>query len=308
MKLDIDTSQYRYPTDKEIADAKKFILRRENYAQILDGRVDDILTEAAGEIAQICLKYNIPAKDFTMSSNSKMFQEVSDVMDAAEERIMALIEDFSTRVTDDNGKKKLILLWIASLGRNNMNLQQTLDGYMYRYLYDLEAIIAAYKLRMENNTKLTSAAVVSQIKASQHSVYTNPAVVAAMSARNITQMQARYIRSHGNHKNDGVPLSYVGVSNSNANNIVNMAKLTMRMAWSRDLAIDYTSDKEIVGFYVARGSSYPCDYCQSYVGYHPISEADALPPRHNSCQCYVIPIYGKVENEDNEKIWNFQQG
>lgn len=298
MKLDIDTSQYRYPAQKEVDDAKKFILRRENYAQILDSRVDAILTDTAGKIAQICLKYNIPAKDFTMTSNQQMFQEVSDVMDEAEEKIMSLIEDFSTRVTDDNGKKKLILLWIASLGRNNMNLQQTLDGYMYRYLYDLEAIIAAYKLKMEDNAKLTSASVVSQIKASQHSIYTNPVVVSAMSAKNISQMQAKYIRTHGNHKGDGVPLSYIGASNSNANNVINMAKLTMRMAWSRNLVIDYTSDKEIVGYYVARGSSYPCDYCQSYVGFHPISDADALPPRHNSCQCFVIPIYNKEQTDE----------
>lgn len=297
MKLDIDTSKYRYPTQKELDDAKKFILRRENYAQILDSRVDAILTDAAGQIAQICLKYNIPAKDFTMTSNQQMFQEVSDVMDEAEEQIMALIQDFSTRVTTDNGKKKLILLWIASLGRNNMNLQQTLDGYMYRYLYDLEAIIAAYKLRMEGNSKLTSAAVVSQIKASQHSVYTNPAVVAAMSAKNIGQMQAKYIRSHGNHKGDGVPLSYVGVSNSNANNVVNMAKITMQMAWMREELMDF-KDSGAKAYIQLRGSMYPCSICDEATGVYE-GDLNAMLSRpfvHPSCMCYRVPLYNIDED------------
>lgn len=293
IKIKLDASRYRLPTQEEIDDAKKFILKREDAASSLGNLIDAILVEAAGEIAQICLKYNIPAKDFKITANKQMFAEVGEVMDRIDEEIMSLIQEYSLKVTDYKGRKQMLAAYIASLGRNDNNLQDTLDGYLYRYLYDLEAIVASMKLSMENsNSKMTSAAVVAKIKTSQHSVYTTPEVKSAMSAKNLAFMQATYIRTHGNHSADGIPLSSVGVSNSNANNVVNMAKNTMAMAWMKNLAIDFQEDSDVVGFWVARGSSYDCKICDEQVGFHSKDDLDGLPQYHARCACWVIPIYG----------------
>lgn len=289
MKIDIDTSQYRMPTQKEVDDAKKYILRRENYAQVLESRIDTILTDAAGEIAQICLKYNIPATSFTMSSNDQMFGEVSEVMNRVEDEIMALIEQFSTASSNDNGNKKLIALWIATLGRGNMNLQQTLSGYLNRYLYDLEALIASYKLQMEKYPQTKESAVISEIKSAQHSVYSTPAVIAAM--KGIAQMQARYIRTHGVHR-DSIPLPIVGSSNSNANNVISMATTTMRMAWMREQLMEFR-DNGAIGYVQVRSSSIPCPLCDEEVGFHS-GDLNAMMERaypHPNCVCRRIPIY-----------------
>lgn len=293
MKIDIDTSQYRMPTQKEVDNAKKYILRRENYAQILDSRVDAILTDAAGRIAQICLKYKIPAKDFTMTSNQQMFEEVSDVMDEVDEQIMELIRQFSTASTKSESHKHLLLLWIAALGRDNMNLQQTLDGYLNRYLYDLEALIAAYKLRMEDNPSFKQSAAITQIKSAQRSVYTTATVVSAM--RGINQMQARYIRTHGVHRDD-VPLPIVGSSNSNANNVISMAKQTMRMAWMREQLMDFKEDGA-KGYIQMRGSSYPCEICDSEAGVYQGDFNDMLsrPFPHPNCMCFRVPLFNPNE-------------
>ncbi len=42
-------------------------------------------------------------------------------------------------------------------------------------------------------------------------------------------------------------------------------------------------------FYVSRGSSYPCELCQSHVGIH--RYADELPPYHRNCCCIAVPVY-----------------
>lgn len=42
------------------------------------------------------------------------------------------------------------------------------------------------------------------------------------------------------------------------------------------------------GFYSYRGSSYPCSYCDSMVGYHPM--ADYQGAWHPHCKCYFIFI------------------
>ena len=291
INISLDTSKYRTPTQEEIDNAKKFVLKRSHTASELERLIDGILVQAAGEIAQICLKYNIPAKDFTMTANKRMFAEVEAVMDRIDEEIMSLIQEYSLKVTDDKARKKMLAAYIASLGKGNNNLQDTLDAYLYRYLYDLEAIIASMKLSKENGAKLTTAAIVSKIKSAQHSVYTTPEVKSAMSAKNMPLIQAQYLRTRGKHI-DATGLSYVGSSSSNANNVVRMAKTTMEMAWMKNLAIEFQGDNEIVGFWVARGSSYDCKICNSQVGFHKKDDLDGLPQYHAHCACIAIPIYG----------------
>ena len=146
------------------------------------------------------------------------------------------------------------------------------------------------KLAKENGSKLTTAAIVSKVKSSQHTIYTTPEVKQAISAKNIASMQATYIRSHGRHI-DNTGLSYVGSSNSNANNILRMARTTMDMAWMRNLSIDYQENAEIVGFFVSRGSSYDCKICDSQVGFHAKGDLEELPLYHPNCKCWVMPIY-----------------
>lgn len=298
LKIKLDTSKYRLPTQKDIDNAKKFILKRENTAKSLETLIDNILVDAAGEIAQICLKYNIPAKDFKMTANKQMFAEVEKVMDSIDEEIMSLIQEYSLKVTDSEARKKMLALYISSLGRGNNNLQKTLDGYLYRYLYDLEAIIASMKLAMENNANFSPSTAISKIKSSQHSIYNTPEVNYAMSAKNLAIMQATYIRTHGNHSSDGVPLSSVGVSNSNANNVVNMAKNTMAMAWMRGQLMEFES-MGAEYYYQLRGSSYPCTVCDNDVGLHRGSVSNEEYP-HPSCKCFRVPIY-TVEQLENTK-------
>lgn len=292
IKLDIDTSLYRTPTEKEIRDGKNFVLRREKAASELQEQISDILTEAAGQIAAICLKYNIKAEDFTMTANTNMYSEVSDVMDETEEAIMELIEQYSASVTDDKKHRQALILYILSLGRSGMNLRSTLEGYMNRYLYDIEALIASFKLRMEKNPQIKKSAVISQIKAAQHSVYTTPAVREAIASPR--QLSARYIKTKGVHRDD-VPLPITGSSNSNANNVENMAKITLQMAWMRE-ELDEWEEDGAVGYYQLRGSSYPCEICDAAVGFY-LGFPDRLEGdiEHPHCQCWRIPIYRKEE-------------
>ena len=43
-----------------------------------------------------------------------------------------------------------------------------------------------------------------------------------------------------------------------------------------------------VGFFVMRGSSYPCNICDDEVGFH--VEWDKLPPYHGHCKCFAVPV------------------
>lgn len=46
-----------------------------------------------------------------------------------------------------------------------------------------------------------------------------------------------------------------------------------------------------IGYEVHRGSSYPCELCDSYLGFHPLDDVDSLPPRHGNCYCFITPTF-----------------
>ena len=41
---------------------------------------------------------------------------------------------------------------------------------------------------------------------------------------------------------------------------------------------------------VLRGSSYPCSYCDSFLGVYDINDFENLPPQHSNCYCYIEPV------------------
>jgi hypothetical protein len=280
IRLKLDTSKYAAPTQADINAAKQFILQREEYARMLESRVDEILNDAAERIVIICYRYDVDPKYLYFGSgfNEQMMSEISDVMDEIEQAIIDIINEYSTIVTKDKDRTNALLLWIASLGRGDMNLQGTLDAYLYKFMKDLEAAIAA--LRYAN---ATMAGAVTKVKSHLHSIYTMPEVLAAF--KEASTFAATYIQSKGVQKGG------VGLSNNGSTNVTKMARITLQMAWMRSYRMDF-EESGAVGFYVLRGSSYPCSLCDSKVGFHVIDETDYFPPFHPNCCCYVIPIQG----------------
>lgn len=51
-----------------------------------------------------------------------------------------------------------------------------------------------------------------------------------------------------------------------------------------------------IGYYIERGSSCPCEECQSHTGrFYPISDKGHLPQYHRSCRCFVVYCYDKED-------------
>lgn len=296
IKIKLDGSQYRLPTQEDITSAKQFILRRNDYARLLESKVDDCLEDAAQDIVSICYKYDVDPKEFAINSkyNEKMMDEIADVMDELEADIMSLIYDYSLRVTDDEKHRDLLAAWIALLGRGNNNLQDTLDGYLYKTMKDWEAAIAA--LRFAN---VAMADAVTKVKSNLHSIYTMPEVTGAF--KHADDFNATYIQSHG------VMAGGVGLSNNGSTNVTNMARLTLQMAWMREQGIEF-DESGAAGYYQLRGSAYPCSVCDDEVGFHKgLEDLYTKPYPHPHCCCYRIPIFALEEGNADTERWNEYQ-
>lgn len=54
-----------------------------------------------------------------------------------------------------------------------------------------------------------------------------------------------------------------------------------------------------IGYYIERGSSYPCEECESHTGmFYPISDKEHLPQYHRNCRCFVVYCFDKEDVED----------
>ena len=215
--------------------------------------------------------------------NSALVLDSKSLPAIPESEILDYIFEYSTRATSDRDHVNALAAWIALLGRGNRNLQDTLDGYLYKTMKDWEAAITA--LRYE---KVAMAAAVTKVKSHLHSIYTMPEVRAAF--KKADDFKATYIRSKGVQKGG------VGLSNNGSTNVTNMAKLTLQMAWMREQGIEF-DESGAAGYYQLRGSSYPCSLCDDEVGFHKGLEGLYTKPYpHPHCCCYRVPIY-LIENK-----------
>lgn len=277
---------YEPITQKDITEGKKYVLRREETANALASLIDALLDSAAERITKIAYRYGVDPQNFqiTKKYNEAMFNDISDVLDQLEEQILDLTLAYSTKCTEDDDKKRLLLLWLATLGRNNKNLQQTLEDRLWMFSRDLEAMIAVAK-----TIKLDATKAVNTIKSYLHTAYQMPGMTAVF--KNSALYKATYIRSRG------IKPYNQGNSNSEANNIVRFGKITVQMGWSRYQLQEF-KENGAAGFYQLRGSSYPCSICDDEVKFHPnIEDMLSKPYPHSSCMCYRVPVYEKDINE-----------
>lgn len=284
IKIKLDTSKYKVPTQEDIAAAKRFINLREEYAGVLGERIDAIIADGAERIVTICYQYNADPKTLYFSSafNSDMMSEISEVMDDIEGRILSLIYEYSTRVTDDRDRISILAAWMALLGKGGNNLQDTLDGYLYKMMKDWEAAIAALRY---HGVPLADA--INIVKSHMHSIYTIPQVVATF--KRWREFAATYIRSRG------IQYGAVGISNNGSTNVVNMGKITLQMTWMHNQGLDF-KEQGAVGYLQLRGSNYNCDICDSESGFYPdIEEIFTKAYPHPNCMCFRVPVFSKED-------------
>lgn len=281
--IKLPLGDYRAPTQQEVNDGKAYVRRRNETALALTALVEDILLELLEDIFRLCYNDNTKGEDFKIDLNEAIFEKISELMDEAADDILEYIKEYATKCTTNESRIYMLILYILSLGRNKMRFEKTLQTYMKRYLYDIEAMIAAYKYAGYNMpTALVKA------KNAYRNVYQQPEVKATYK---VPTMKAMYIRSKGIHYDFQTGIATVGLSANGSTNVIYLAETTLKMAWNRSEALDF-KEKGAVGYYQLRGSNYPCQMCDAEVGFH--LSVDGIindPLVHPHCACYRIPIY-----------------
>lgn len=87
-----------------------------------------------------------------------------------------------------------------------------------------------------------------------------------------------------------IPSYRKGVPKAGAEQIMASAGNIVNTAWGFE-QFDVAKRSGAVGYYVYRGSSYPCQTCQEATGFHKMEdEYFSAPPLHANCVCFAVYV------------------
>lgn len=254
------------PTDKQIEEAKAFLRLRIEAEISARDNIEKYMVEAAKEIVAISQKYHISPRLFRFSANDNLRREVDEVIRKLKENIIYATETLA--VYDRKEDKDSILVYLNG-EKYGKTFKERLAEYANRYKFELEAAIAAGIFLDKSDKDILNA-----IRRSLNSPYNNPDIKSSFGKG----LSATRIETKG--------ISYgVGHSNAAYNLITTLSRNEIGQAWMWWYG-EQAMKNGAIGFYSYRGSSYPCGYCDSMVGYHPI--ADYRYQWHPNCRCYFV--------------------
>lgn len=257
-------------TDKDIEEAKAFILRRVQAEISMQTHLDEALLWAAREIVRISYKYKIKASQFRFSVNPKLQKEVDEVLARLREMLYEYTESLSVIV--DESQKDDIIAFINKESYGH-TLKERIGIYTNRYKYEMESFVAAGLLAGKSIANLLATIKNNLSNPYNNELFRNTVISGGMAATRIKTNGISYGKGHSN----------------SARNLLNT--LTRNAVGSAWMNIYGTTAYQngAVGFYSFRGSSYACNLCQSMVGYHPIQEFQG--GWHLNCRCYFVFVY-----------------
>ena len=250
------------PTEKDIEAAKAYLRQRIDAEMSMTHNLEIIMREAAEKIASICYAANVNPQTFRYSDLPLRTQrEIDEVIEWLKETID---DYFLTLAIADHEENRDVLLPFI-LGENHgMTFDERLTHYCDKYKDELMLLVGAGLF-----LGVTKMALARSIGDNLKHPYAN-------------QLLADGI---------GESISYGrGRTNSMFTAIGDLTQFGIAQGWMENQYINNRKDG-CVGWYVMRGSSFPCEHCDSMAGFH--TDESELPLYHGHCRCFAVPVYLK---------------
>lgn len=238
----------RAPTDKEIEEGKEYLHQRLDAELSMRTNLQIVMIEAAKQIIDISYRYKISPELFRFSANRQLQKEV----DAIILSLLEIIEDYTytLAVATHEDNKNAIVTYITRESYGKTFAQRTRE-YVDRFSKEVETAIAAGLL-----LNLSKDRLLSSIRQSAKTPLLNEYIQKVIS--------------------DGYPIvSRVGVQESfgvgrtvsSWTALSDLTEYAVAEGWMKHWELQ-TKASGAVGFFVMRGSSYPCNICDDKVGFH----------------------------------------
>lgn len=258
----------RVPTDKEIEEAKEYLRQRLDAELSMRTNLQIVMIEAAKQIIDISYRYKISPELFRFSANRQLQEEV----DAIILSLLEIIEDYTytLAVATHEDNKDTIITYITRESYSKTFTQRARE-YVDRFSKEVETAIAAGLLLNLSKDKLLSS-----IRQSVKTPLLNEHVQRAISKGYPVISRLGVQESFG-----------VGRTVSSWTALSDLTEYAVAEGWMKHWELQAKASGA-VGFFVMRGSSYPCNICDDEVGFH--VEWDKLPPYHGHCKCFAVSV------------------
>lgn len=255
------------PTEQEISRAKEYLVLRLRAERLAVSTLDDALLSAARRIAGIARYYNVPPERFRFSANPSLQKEVDEVLELLREALYSRIEGIDT--FEDEEEDSPFVAPALTEKVNGRTFRQRLADYVSRWGFEIEAVIAAAGLNgVRNQTEILDG-----IREYMDRPYENPWMKEHMGEGDAVRLNTIPHYGKGRHIASAAALAL-------------LLRTTVARGWMQNWARLNAGKR---GYYVFRGSSYPCEICDAQVGFlHDASDMAGLPPQHPNCVCFTV--------------------
>ena len=255
----------RRPTDKDREETSQYLIERLGAIRSMSYNLEEVFAVAIDRIVRICYEHNLQPKKL---QEGALPLRVAEKVDQVIEWLIETIADyFDTLVEAAPGSDKdFIIPWVKRK-IHGKTFDQRLDEYCNNFRFEIMLLTAAGIV-----VGLGSVPLINSLIRNIRKPWNNPEIKEGLA----------HIPSYG-----------VGRTNSMFTAINALTADGIASGWMKS---KYLNDKErnCVGWWVERGSSYPCDICDSQTGFH--YDDSSLPMYHSSCCCLAVPVFSNNKN------------
>ena len=249
-------------TQQELQEAKAFLRDRLRNEQSMSADVERLLIAYAAYLL------------------SALFRNASD--DELEGLVLDLVAqimaDAELLAVDEHDRRNAILLYMLG-ERNGNTLEGRVSERCHTFFNEVFAVYAAGKL-----LKLGESSLLSSVKANMKHPWQNEVLVAVREKIERGEVTGSIEDFEEPHYGRGVEISSMGALQTMTAYAIGDAW----MWWGHEDALA----RGAKGYFVVRGSSYPCAECDSHTGiFYPIDDEDNRPQYHLNCCCIVVYSY-----------------
>lgn len=254
--------QSRFYTDEEYQAAKAYLKDRLRNEQSMSRDIEVLLISYASSLLSAM---------FDNASDEDIEQLVSDL-------VSEILADCETLAVDEHGDRDGILMYMLG-ERNGDTLEGRISKRCHTFLNEITAVYLAGKLLGLNKTTLLSS-----VMANFKHPWDNEVLVAVREKIQRGDVAGNLEDFAEPHFGKGIEISSLGALDT----LTEFAIGDAWMYWEHEDALA----RGAKGYFVERGSSYPCEECDSHCGiFYPMSDTDNRPQYHNHCCCIVIYTY-----------------
>lgn len=252
-------------TEQELEAAKDFLRRRIDSELSMSNDVEYLLGEYAEALLELLFR------DAPQESINALVDEL----------ISQLIEDcYVLGVDERDDDRAAIMLWM-----NGERGGETLEGRVEKRVHSFVVEVAAvfFASRLLGSTKGVGA-LAATIRTHLKKPWDNPILKEVREKIAKGELSGDISQFEAPHFGRGVEVSSMGALQT----ITSYAVADAWMQWEYEDA----RKNGAIGYYVLRGSSYPCDECDSHTGvFYYITDDSNRPQYHLNCCCYVVYSY-----------------